>query len=81
MQSHLKPADVISILQFHAVCKDWKAAANNTRHPRFPSGAPMLLMSGVDPEGYDVEYDLEAGAFGLHDVATGRSYYGEADAL
>lgn len=71
----LNRADVISLFRFHAVCRDWDAAANNTEHPRFPSGAPMLLTSSLNPEGYDVEYNLEAGAFGLHDVATGKSYY------
>jgi hypothetical protein len=73
--------DVIGIIRFPAVCSDWAAASKNTHCPRLPSGTPTLLTSSLDPEGYDVEYDVEPGAFGLHDVATGKSYYGEAEGL
>ncbi|KAK8456551.1 hypothetical protein SEVIR_3G036300v4 [Setaria viridis] len=45
------------------------------------SGLPTLLTSGLDLYGDDFEYDVEAGTFGLHDVATGKSFYGEAQRL
>ncbi|EES11560.1 hypothetical protein BDA96_06G267600 [Sorghum bicolor] len=73
--------DVVGVIRFPAVCTDWAAASNNTHCPRLPSGTPTLLTSSLDPEGYDIEYDVEPGTFGLHDVVTGKSYHGEAEGL
>ncbi|CAN6250440.1 unnamed protein product [Urochloa humidicola] len=73
--------DAVSIIRFPAACTAWATASKQSAPPRLRSGAPTLLTSGLDPDGYDVEYDLEAGGFGLHDVATGKSFYGEAQRL
>ncbi|CAO2036805.1 unnamed protein product [Urochloa humidicola] len=73
--------DAVSIIHFPAACTAWATASKQSAPPRLRSGAPTLLTSGLDPDGYDVEYDLEAGGFGLHDVATGKSFYGEAQRL
>ncbi|PUZ49240.1 hypothetical protein GQ55_7G310600 [Panicum hallii var. hallii] len=72
--------DPVSILRFPAACRGWAAACEES--PRLQSGAPALLTSGLDPEGIEVEHDVDAGAFGLHDVsAGGRSFLGEAAGL
>lgn len=41
----------------------------------------MLLTSGLHPERTAEDYETEPGAFGLHDIATDRSYYSEAKGL
>ncbi|PUZ49241.1 hypothetical protein GQ55_7G310700 [Panicum hallii var. hallii] len=71
--------DAVSAIRFPAASTAWAAASRMT--PRLRSGTPTLLTSGLDPDGYDVEYDVEAGTFGLHDVAGGKSFYGEAQWL
>ena len=72
--------DPVSILRIPAACRGWAAACEES--PRLRSGAPALLTSGLDPEGVAVEHDVDAGAFGLHDVsASGRSFLGEAAGL
>ncbi|CAN6277173.1 unnamed protein product [Urochloa humidicola] len=75
--------DAVGVIRFPAACAAWAAASKpqQSTPPRLRSGWPTLLTSGLDPDGYDVEYDLEAGAFGLHDVATGKSFYGDAPRL
>nr|CAB3488501.1 unnamed protein product [Digitaria exilis] len=79
---HLDP---ISALRFPAVCTGW-AATCKENNPLLRSGAPMLLTSGLDTEGVVTEHDVDAGAFGLHDVSattgSGRSsFLGEAEGL
>ncbi|KAJ1273218.1 hypothetical protein BS78_06G262600 [Paspalum vaginatum] len=71
--------DALSVIRFPATCADWSAASSQT--PRLRSGAPALLTSGLDPDGYGIEYSVEAGVFALHDVATGKSFPGEAEGL
>ncbi|RLM75549.1 hypothetical protein C2845_PM15G23670 [Panicum miliaceum] len=71
--------DAVSVIRFPAACTAWAAAFRMT--PRLRSGTPTLLTSGQDPDGDDIEYDVEAGSFGLHDVAGGKSFYGEAQRL
>ncbi|CAL5014475.1 unnamed protein product [Urochloa decumbens] len=74
--------DAVSVIRFPAACTTWASASKlQSTPPRLRSGSPTLLTSGLDPDGDDVEYDLEAGAFGLHDIATGKSFYGEAQRL
>ncbi|OEL18968.1 hypothetical protein BAE44_0020014 [Dichanthelium oligosanthes] len=71
--------DAVSIIRFPAVCTAWADASKRTS--RLRSGTPALLTSSLDADGDYIEYDVEAGTFGLHDVATGKSYYGEAQRL
>lgn len=76
--------DPISILRFPAVCRGWSAACEE--NPRLRPGAPALLTSGLDPDGCEIESNVDAGVFGLHDVsaaaaAGGKSFLGEAEGL
>jgi hypothetical protein len=75
--------DPISILRFPAVCRGWSAACEE--NPRLRPGAPALLTSGLDTDGCEIESNVDAGAFGLHDVsgadAGGKSFLGEAEGL
>ncbi|KAG2575264.1 uncharacterized protein LOC120642008 [Panicum virgatum] len=71
--------DAASVIRFPAACTAWAAASRMT--PRMRSGTPTLLTSGLDPDGDDIEYDVAAGTFGLHDVAGGKSFYGESQRL
>jgi hypothetical protein len=68
--------DAVGVLRFPAACTAWAAASKMA--PRLTSGSPVLLTSGLDLFGDD---DVEPGTFGLHDVATGKSFYGEAQRL
>jgi hypothetical protein len=76
--------DPISVLRFPPACAGWAAACKESPR-RLRSGAPTLLTSGLDPDGVETEHDVDAGAFGLHDVsaaaAAGRSFLGEAAGL
>ncbi|KAK8456552.1 hypothetical protein SEVIR_3G036400v4 [Setaria viridis] len=75
--------DPISVLRFPAACAGWAAACKENPR-RLRSGAPTLLVSGLDPEGVETEHDVDAGAFGLHDVSAaggGRSFLAEAAGL
>ncbi|KAF8660253.1 hypothetical protein HU200_057819 [Digitaria exilis] len=70
--------DAVSVVRFPAACSAWAAASKT---PRLRSSTPALITSPVDPEGYDIEYNVEEGTFGLHDVTTGKSFQGEAPGL
>lgn len=77
----LDHADAVSIIRFPVVCRDWATATKTTWLAHLTSGAPTLLTSSLDPEGCDIEYDNDKGTFGLHNVGTGKSYYGESDGM
>uniref|UniRef100_A0A804R6I4 KIB1-4 beta-propeller domain-containing protein n=1 Tax=Zea mays TaxID=4577 RepID=A0A804R6I4_MAIZE len=80
VREHLDP---ITLLRFPAVCRHWFEACEES--PLLPLGAPALLTSGLDPDSYEIEYDVEAGTFGLHDVSAGgggrKSFLGKAEGL
>ncbi|CAN6236478.1 unnamed protein product [Urochloa humidicola] len=62
--------DAISILRFPAACMGWAAACKDNPRRRLRSGSPLLLTSGLDPEGVETEHDVDAGAFALHDISS-----------
>jgi hypothetical protein len=80
VREHLDP---ITLLRFPIICRRWFEACEES--PLLPLGAPALLMSGLDPDGYEIEYDVEVGTFGLHDVSAGgggrKSFLGKAEGL
>lgn len=80
VREHLDP---ITLLRFPAVCRHWFEACEES--PLLPLGVPALLTSGLDPDGYEIEYDVEVGTFGLHDVSAGgggrKSFLGKAEGL